>query len=75
MAKNAIKRAEAIDKLRIIDVPYNVWRLIGAANKIITVGGSDQICLGEDYASISEIRECLEWYAKQFDGTIQWENE
>lgn len=75
MSKNVITKAKAIDKLRSIKVPYNVWRLLGTDAKNITIGGSDQICLGEDYASIFEIREGLEWYAKQFDGVIQWENE
>jgi len=67
-----IERAKEIDKLNQVEVPYFCWVLFGDAAKNITISDSSQICLGEDYKSIDEIRAALDWYADQFGGKIKW---
>jgi hypothetical protein len=56
-------------------IPYNVWTAFGETLKHgITIQG-DQICLGEDYKSLSEVKEVIEWLSEQFGGVVLWEVE
>lgn len=67
-----LDRAKEIDKLNEVEVPYFCWVLFGEAAKRITISDSEQICLGEDYKSIDQIRDALDWYVDQFGGKTKW---
>lgn len=51
--------------------PYHVWSKFGHQQKIVTISGSD-ICLGEDYATLSEARAAVAWYVEQLGGKVKW---
>jgi hypothetical protein len=55
--------------------PYHVWRILGDSNhKFIEVVGN-QICMGEDFASMAEARAAVAWYVDQLGGSVLWKNE
>jgi hypothetical protein len=53
------------------EVPFNVWNKFGERTKFISFFG-DQISLGEDYASLEEVRAAIEWYVEQLGGEVKW---
>lgn len=55
-----------------IEVPHGIWTLFSAQQKQILIIDEDNICLGEDYASIEQCRAAINWYAAQLGGTIKW---
>jgi len=63
--------AERLKEHTDIQVPYNVWTCFGEKAKLITLAG-DQASLGEDYRTLPEIREAIEWYAVQLGGKVKW---
>ncbi len=69
---NIVQKAKEIDKLNRVEVPYFVWHLLGIESKEIMLSGSDSISLGEDFASVGEIRKALDWYVDQFGGKVKW---
>ena len=54
-----------------IKMPYNVMRFFGPDSRSIEFAG-DQASLGEDYGTIEEMREVVDWLADQFDGKVKW---
>lgn len=54
------------------DVPFYVWRLFGSQQKQIGIYGNE-ICLGEDSASLEEARDAIAWYVEQLGGKVKWE--
>jgi hypothetical protein len=63
--------AERLKEHSDIQVPYNVWTCFGEKAKLITLAG-DQASLGEDYHTLPELREAIEWYANQLGGKVKW---
>lgn len=67
-----IDRLKAIKKIGTeIEVPHEVWTLFGPNTKNIRIVG-DEICLGEDYASLEKAQAAMDWYVNQFGGNITW---
>jgi nitric oxide reductase activation protein len=60
--------------VRELEVPHHVWTCFGERVKFISFFG-DQISLGEDFASLEEVRKALAWYVEQFGGKVKWTNE
>jgi len=54
-----------------VEVPYNVRSLFASGKNPLDIVGSD-ISLGEDYGSLQQCREAIEWYAGQLGGTVKW---
>lgn len=60
-----------LDSYSPIDVPYNVWTKFGEKSKQVLIAG-DQVSLGEDYASLEQAQEAIEWYVNQLGGKVEW---
>jgi hypothetical protein len=57
-----------------IKVPFEVRRFLGG--DAITLAG-DQACIGNgdsDYGSLEELRNAVEFYVKQLNGTVVWKD-
>jgi hypothetical protein len=67
------KLKEQLKLQKDIEVPYHVWRFLGANSKFILVRG-DEASLGEDFGKIEELRKAVEFYVDQLGGKIKWEN-
>jgi hypothetical protein len=73
----AIDRFKKIQKLneKTKSPPWNVGRCF--EGEFLRTFGiqvcGDQICLGEDYVSLSEAREAVEWLASELGGEVEWE--
>lgn len=69
------KERTAVDEMknRDIDVPWRINRFLQAGNGVIRISG-DQAAISEtgDYGSLEEMREVVEWLAKQFGGKADW---
>jgi hypothetical protein len=46
--------------------------VFGEECKEVRIAG-DQASFGCDYKSLPELREAIEWYAKQLGGKVEWE--
>ena len=72
------KKLTALEAVRTntveIELPYGVKCLFPQNFKCIEIFG-DRISFGEDYVTVEEVREGLEWLAGQFDGKIKWKRE
>lgn len=66
------KAYKVMKKQPPIEMPYHVMRFFTEGNRTITFCG-DQASFGEDYGSIEELREVVEWLAAQFNGKVAWE--
>jgi hypothetical protein len=72
-SKTVFERYKAMQAIGTrVSVPYHVWHLFGTPQKELSIFGDD-VCLGEDYGSLAEAREAIEWYANQLGGKIKWE--
>lgn len=70
--RNVLECHKIASEVSEVEVPWNVWRFIGSENtKRISIHG-DQICLGEDYGSLDEVRNAIQWYVEQLGGTVKW---
>jgi hypothetical protein len=77
--KKSKKPETVFERLRAIEaigtevhVPWEYWRLIGTeTGKSIHIIGT-QISLGEDIASLADMRACLSWYVEQLGGSVTW---
>ena len=69
-----MKQKRAIDKLidqEPIEVPWEVWTFFCEHQCDLHIHG-DEISLNSDYKSLKEVRVAVEWFAKQFGGTVKW---
>lgn len=66
-----MKLADRLKEYRDIEVPYHVWSCFGERSKVITLGGKEA-SLGEDYKSLEDLRQAVEWYVDQLDGKVTW---
>lgn len=72
--KTAIERHKAIQQIGTeIEIPWNVYRLFGGPSKEISLVGQE-ICLGEDYGSVEQCRDAIEWFVNQLGGTVSWKD-
>lgn len=70
--KTLIQKYKEIQKIGTnVEVPWNIWRFMGTPHKNIDTFG-DQICIGEDYGSVEEVRNTIEFYVDQLGGKVQW---
>jgi hypothetical protein len=70
----AIQKFDAIQKIGTeVEVPFNVWTKFRENRRPISIVGTE-ICLGEDYCSIDQAREAVEWYVNQLGGTVNWKS-
>lgn len=73
--ETAPKERLAVDEMknRDIDVPWRINRFLQAGGGLIRVSG-DQAAISADgdYGSLEEMREVVEWLAKQFGGKVDW---
>lgn len=67
-----MKLKKRLVKYKPIEVPYNVWRFIGSNSKYINEAGN-AASLGEDYGTIYELRNAIEWYVDQLGGKVKWD--
>lgn len=74
--KTTVKLKDQLKLQSNIEVPYNVWRMFGEKkdNGYVLLAG-DQASFGQDYGTLTELREAIEWYADQLGGKITWEKE
>jgi hypothetical protein len=72
-AKNT---ARAIDEMRYrsIDVPWDVYRLLGTNKKIDICGDQASLAEDGDFGDLEEIRYAIQWLADQFGGKVRWED-
>lgn len=69
------ERYDAIKKIGFeVRAPWSVARCFSSSGQSITIS-SDMICLGEDYVSLDEARQAIEWYVTQLGGKVKWEKE
>ncbi len=54
-----------------IEVPWKVQRLFPSNLQIDVIG--TQIGFGEDYVSVDQARDALEWLVAQLGGTVKWD--
>ena len=54
-----------------IKFPYKVSRLFAEGSRQIDFAG-DQLSLGEDYVTLNEARDGIEWLVDQLGGTVKW---
>jgi hypothetical protein len=71
------RERRAIDEIKSqtnIEVPWHVYRILGIDDKILVLG--DQVSFSEngDFASLDEVRSCIDWLAYQFGGKVKWED-
>jgi hypothetical protein len=67
-----MKLKEQLKLQKDIQVPYNVWRMFGDDCKMISIAGN-QASLGEDYGTIEDLRNALEFYVDQLGGKVKWD--
>lgn len=68
------KKKKAHKKMKYVEpikMPYNVMRFFVEGSREITFA-NDQASLGEDYGTIEELRDVVEWLADQFGGKVEW---
>ena len=53
------------------EIPFHVRRLFRDDSFEIEIFG-DQLCFGEDYVSLKEAREGMEWIVNQLGGKVKW---
>lgn len=69
-----MKAYKLIKIYKPVPIPWNVWRFLGSPQKEISVA-SYQICIGEDYGSLEECRQAIEWYVDQLGGKVKWKTD
>lgn len=69
--KNVLECHEIAKKVAEIAPPWDVYRLFSTQCKTVQIWG-DQISLGEDFASLKECRNAIQWYVEQLGGKVQW---
>lgn len=55
-----------------IEVPWESWRFFGNNSKIILVSGKEA-SFGEDFGTVEELRDAIEFYVDQLGGKVKWE--
>lgn len=65
------KLADRLKEHKDIEVPYHVWTCFGNQSKEVLLSGN-QASFGEDYKSLEELRNAIEWYVEQLDGKVKW---
>jgi hypothetical protein len=69
-----VEKFRAIQKIgHTVEIPWQVNRVLGSEHKKIEVAG-DQVCIQEDFVSLEEARDAVEWYVKQLGGKVEWDN-
>ena len=67
-----LKKYRAIQKIGTeVDVPHAVWTKFSEQQRRCSIVGTD-VSLGEDYCSIEQAREAVEWYVNQLGGKVTW---
>jgi hypothetical protein len=66
-----MKLKERLSTYEDIEVPYEVWTCFGENCKHIRTFG-DQATLGEDFATLEQLRAAIDWYADQLGGKVKW---
>jgi hypothetical protein len=73
MSDNVITKIKKIKDIdTVVEVPWNVWRLFGTQQQRINIVDSNEISLGEDYATLEEARTAIKFYVEQFGGKVKW---
>lgn len=58
------------------EIPFYVRKAMFEDAKARVCYGGDRVSIGEgDYSSIEEMRDVIEWFVTQFNGTVKWERE
>jgi hypothetical protein len=72
--QTAIEKYNAIQAIgTLVDAPFHVWTKFSERQRTISIVGTD-ISLGEDYCSIDQARDAIEWYVNQLGGKVEWSN-
>ena len=74
MSKKEKKAVEIMQSQPSMEFPWHVGRFFGSNSRKIDFAG-DQASFGEDYGTLGELRPALEWFVKQFGGTVKWSKE
>ena len=73
--KTLLQKYKAIQKIGCsVEVPWAAMRVLHGESKTLDVWG-DQVSLGEDFVSLQEAREAIQFYAEQLGGLILWDEE
>lgn len=71
-SKKLIEKYNAIQKIGTkVNTPYEVYCLFKDLRTLEIFG--DQISFGEDYMSLQETRNAVQWIAEQLGGSVEWE--
>lgn len=69
--KKQVTLADTLKAYAPVKVPYEVHRVIGAAN-LLTAGNQASLDDNGDFVQLSELRHAIEWYVKQLNGKVDW---
>lgn len=67
-----LEKYKSIQKIgSSIETPWFVYRAFGSPVRAISVTGTE-ISLGEDFVSVQEARNAVEWYVKNLGRSVKW---
>ena len=69
-----IDQYNVINKLPKIEVPYKVYSCFSSSKRDILIY-DNTLSLGEDFKSLAEVREAVQWYVEQLGGNVKWSKE
>jgi len=70
-----IERLRAIEKIgTTVHVPFEHGRFF-KSHATIDLDGFGNVSFGEDFGTLNEVRNALEWYVAQMGGKVKWKNE
>ena len=73
MAKSK-KLIQKLTKHKDIEVPYDVWRFFGSQTQNGRIQMSENLAsFGEDFGTVEELRDAIEFYVDQLGGKVKWE--
>jgi hypothetical protein len=71
VSKTVIECHKIAAEISEVEVPWRVWTKFGENSKKVFIHG-DQLCLGEDYGNLEEVRSAIAWYVEQLGGKVKW---
>lgn len=72
--KQYIDKARKLEEELNVDIPIGVKRFFGAQMQISSAGSTISISEYGDFGSLEELRQAIDWFAEQLDGTVVWWN-
>ena len=57
---------------KLDEVPWEVYCAFGASIRDNFGVAGSEVCLGEDYLSVGQARDAVNWVAEQLGGAVKW---